>query len=88
MKPFTITCYPHGSDAELFIKVINQGIDAHLEAFTKSKFYHSEPRLQGQRLVLDFDRTELPILVRRLRELGTEQADTWANDIEESASND
>ncbi len=72
-----ISCSSYGSDYLMFVKVVNQGIDSHLEAFTKSKFQDS-----GTRLTLEFADSELPILVRRLRELGTAQAVQWANDIE------
>ena len=77
MKNFIeITCPLGGSDHKLFEQVINQGIDAHLEAFTMSKF--SE---KGNRLVLNFHVKELELLVRRLQELETESADQWAEDI-------
>ena len=37
-ETFDISCYWGGGDRALFQSVINQGIDARLEAFTESKF--------------------------------------------------
>jgi hypothetical protein len=65
------------SDFSLFSGVVNQGIDDHLEAFTKSKF-----TFRNGRLYCSFARSEVAILLRRLRELGTEDAEEWAEDIE------
>lgn len=79
-KPVTIGCYVGGSDYQMFLKVWNQGIDAHLEAFTKSKHKYYD---NGRRLQLIIDISELPLLVRRLEELGTLEADGWASDIRE-----
>ena len=78
-----ISVYAGGSDAKLFMAVINQGIDAHLEAFTKSKF-----KIEGHRIYMDFDESEIKILTRRLREMDTEEAEMWACDIEEAAANE
>ncbi len=72
-----------GSDFELFKKVVNQGIDSHLEGFTKSKF---DGFMQdGQkRMCFNFHKSEVPILLRRLEEMGDESADSWASDIRDS----
>lgn len=79
-KYYDISIYLFSRDMlEIFQKVFNQGIDSHLEAFTKSK---TETR--GNRFYMSFDYSELPILVRRLRELETTEADQWADDIIES----
>jgi hypothetical protein len=78
-KKVEITCPIGGSDFKLFELVVNQGIDSHLEGFTESTF-----ETDSDRLVLNFDKSELPILIRRLRELA-ERADGWAFDLEESA---
>lgn len=88
---FEITCLDSGSDASLFKTVVNIGIDAHLEGFTKSKFSYRDT-IVGPRMVCQFHKTELPILTRRLRELRTykpnmdesqyEAAELWADDIE------
>jgi len=83
-----IMTVPHCSeDYELFKGIIEQGIDAHLEAFTESEF---KEKLQfGQpRLIMDFKGKDLPILVRRLQEVGTEEADSWATDIENEMGDD
>ena len=36
----------------------------------------------GNRKVFNFHKSEIPILVRRLEELGTPEADQWADDIQ------
>ena len=74
-----ITTPINSDDYKLFVGIINQGIDSHLEAFTKLKHDHV-----GNRLVLDFHESELHILIRRLREEGSEEAERWADDIEAS----
>jgi hypothetical protein len=71
-------------DHKIFDMVINQGIDSHLEGFTKSKFSEHDGRI-----FCDFHHTEEKILVRRLEEIfeNSEDADiseaayTWAEDI-------
>ncbi len=65
------------SDFELFKQVINQGIDSHLEAFTKSRFYQ-----EGDRYHFDFDKSEVHILIRRLEGIGTDDALSWSDDIQ------
>ena len=72
-----------GSDDKLFCSVWNQGIDSHLEAFTKSKF-----RRDANRLHLNFHQGEVALLVRRLMEVGTEDALRWAGDIDEYEAED
>lgn len=90
---------PFGSktDVKIFTDVVNQGIDSRLEAFTRSRFSRSDGELGGSRLVLEFHRSELPLLVRRLREYGEANydekddggeglgasAERWAEDIAE-----
>ncbi len=78
-----IDCPVGSGDYKMFVGVINQGIDSHLEGFTKSKFL---PYLNdGQRRMLfGFHKSELPILLRRLDELENEDADSWASDIRQS----
>ena len=71
-----------GSDDKLFTSIVNQGIDSHLEGFTKSRFYTKENSL-GKRRVFDFHKSELPILLRRLEEIGTEDAMQWKYNIED-----
>lgn len=82
-KPFTISCRAGTDDAKLFTDIVNLGIDANLEAFTKSTFT-LKPEHLGSRLHLDFDLTEMPILLRRLRAVDSEEARQWADDIEEA----
>lgn len=83
MNGFRITTPIGSDDYELFKGIINQGIDAHLEAFTSSKF--EEKLVNDQpRLVMHFNVSELPILVRRLEEIDTEEAESWAFDIKET----
>lgn len=70
-------------DYSMFKSIIEQGIDAHLEAFTESMF--EEKYIDGQpRLIMDFQGKDVAILVRRLKEYGTEDAELWAQDIEDN----
>jgi hypothetical protein len=74
---------PVGSpDDKLFTEVVNQGIDSHLEGFTKSKFEIKNSSL-GNRRIFNFHRSELPILLRRLEEIGSPEALQWKEDIEQ-----
>ncbi len=83
-KTLEITVPMGGDDYNLFKGIIEQGIDAHLEAFTKSNF--SEKLLKGQpRLVMSFNVSELPILVRRLEESENDDALTWSEDIKDTS---
>ena len=73
---------PAGSpDDKLFTDIVSKGIDSHLEGFTKSKFEIKNSSL-GNRRVFNFHRSEIPILLRRLEELGTPEALQWKEDIE------
>lgn len=73
---------PIGStDDKLFVGIVNQGIDSHLEGFTKSEFSDVAGSL-GRRRILNFHKSEIPILLRRLEEIGTEEALQWKDDIE------
>ncbi len=81
---FQITTPVGSSDAKLFTKIVNRGIDSSLEGFTKSKF-DTKQTTDGRRLVLDFHKDELPILLRRLEEDGTEQALSWVEDIKQDS---
>ncbi len=82
-KPLNISMLARSSDGKLFVSIWDQGIDSHLEAFTASKF-RIEDTIVGQRIHFDFDLKEIPILTRRLRELDTDEANQWADDIEAS----
>lgn len=73
---------PVGSpDDQLFSEIIKQTTDANLEGFTKSKF-EIKNALDGNRKIFNFHREEVPILLRRLEELGTPEALKWKEDIE------
>lgn len=74
----TISCNPF--DFKIFQTVVNQGIDSHLQAFTKSQFFPDSSN--KNRFVFKFHHTEIPILLRRLREYGREEYIIWAEDIE------
>lgn len=82
-----ITCAIGLPDYELFVSVINQGIDSHLEAFIKSEFGIEEGR--PGRFVFNFHTTEVPLLLRRLSELEpSDHIEHWIADIEWAAKSD
>jgi hypothetical protein len=83
---FPITTPVSSEDDKLFTGLVNQGIDSHLEGFTKSTFDVKDSGL-GKRRVFNFHTSELPILLRRLEELGTEEALQWKDDIENYDNN-
>ena len=64
------------SDAELIVRAVNQGIDAHLHAVTDSTF-----EAKGNRLVCNIAPNDLGVIVRRLLETEDEQSETLAGDI-------
>ncbi len=76
------------ADKKLFMAIWNQGIDAHLEAFTRSTFSEeNKGPIYGTWWHFAFHPDEIRILVRRLREVEgaqSEQAEAWASDIEEA----
>jgi hypothetical protein len=66
-------------DHKLFTSIVNEGIDARLEAFTLSKFATSNGRLH-----MNIHPDEIQILVRRLVERGDQgdnDAYSWADYI-------
>jgi len=72
---------PIGSaDDQLFIEVVNQGIDSHLEGFTQSKFEVADQG-NGKRRILNFHTSEIPVLIRRLEDMGSEEATSWSDKI-------
>lgn len=73
-----ITMTQHSSDFKLFKKVINQGIDSHLEGFTKSKFSYNK---EEKRCFFDFHDSEISILVRRLKQINTYNSNLWVEDL-------
>ena len=56
----------------LFKRIVNEGIDARLEAFVLSDFV-----ADGNRLYLNFEHSELQILLRRLLALEETDEDLW-----------
>ena len=76
----------NSSDDQLFTKVVNMGIDSHLEGFTKSKFGVRNYESIGKRAYFNFHKSEKPILLRRLQELYDESGDenilSWIDNIE------
>ena len=76
-----ITTPVNSVDEKLFISIINQGIDSNLDGFIKSKFNVRKGNL-GDRRVFNFHKSELPILLKRLENIGTEEALQWKDDIE------
>jgi hypothetical protein len=78
---------PEGSpDDKLFMDIVNQGIDSSLEGFTKSKFEIKNGSL-GNRRIFNFHKSELPIVLRRLEDMGTPEAQQWKEDIENYENN-
>lgn len=77
---FEITTPVESKDAKLFAKIINRGIDSDLEGFTKSKF-DTKQTSNGRRLVLNFHKDEIPTLIKRLEDIGGEDALMWVEDI-------
>lgn len=68
-------------DFDLFKSIVNQGIDARLTAFTKSKFHQN--KVEPAMFDFCFHEDEMEILMRRLSELAevNELANGWLNDI-------
>jgi len=54
-----------GDEREAFTKVVNMGIDSHLEAFTQSEFSDN-----GQRMFISLHPSEVWLAIRRLKDLG------------------
>ena len=78
MDTFPISTPTWSDAAQLFTDVVNQGIDSYLEGFTQSTFSREDGRLK-----LAFHVDELQILLRRLNEMETDDAEQWAADIVE-----
>ena len=76
---------PIGSfDFNLFKNIVNQGIDSHLQGFTRSNFF-PDPSNKN-RFNFYFHKDELEILFRRLEENGQEEYLIWKNDISLAAN--
>jgi len=79
-------------DRLLMIDVVNRGIDSYLEAFVDSKFEDKydendiKYRVSGPRLFCDIGPRDMPVLLRRLEEAGTDDADSLRSDIIEVSS--
>jgi hypothetical protein len=59
-----------GEDAKVVEQAVEMGIDSHLEAFTESSF-----RWKAGRLECEVSPKDMLILLRRISEFGTSQAD-------------
>lgn len=71
--------FPVGSDDyKNIVAVVNQGIDSRLEGFTRL-IYEIDP--YDGRLFCYFHNSEMQILIRRLLELETEEAESLADSI-------
>ena len=68
------------ADTKIFKRVIQRGIDSRLEGFTRSIFWHTSDKFVI-RLECKIHPSEMQILIRRLLELETEQAEMLADDI-------
>jgi hypothetical protein len=80
---FDIECHRGSQDWDILVRAWNQGIDSHLEAFTESRHLPGGGQYGKDRF--EFAWSELPILLRRLREMETEDdqdALMLADDIE------
>lgn len=79
---FEISVYAGSDDYKIFKEIIDQGIDSHLEGFTKSKFDYKP---EEHRYYLNFHKSELDILLRRLQEMWEASEDDtiyqWIEDI-------
>ena len=60
-----INCRQGTQDFDLFMDIVNQGIDSRLESFTESEFF-LEPA--ENRINFCFHKNEIQILIRRLTE--------------------
>jgi hypothetical protein len=75
-----ITTPKQSYDAKMFTSILNQPMDLSQEGFTKSKFHYKQDEFHV-RLVLNFHHTELPLLIRRLDEQGTDNSMDFSNAI-------
>ena len=67
-------------DIETVTRIVNRGIDSRLEGFTKSSF-EWEVNYGVKRLQCKIHSSEMSILLRRLLEDDTEEAEMLADDI-------
>jgi len=73
---FEMSAFHDSNDANNIIEIVSQGIDSRLTGFTKSEFKWS-----GNRLFCWVHFLEMEVLIRRLLELETENAEMLADDI-------
>ena len=76
------TAYP-SMEFNLLEKVVTQGVDSHNQTFRKSRFAPNNEPSFFRIYDFDFHNAELPILIRRLRELG---ANDLADDLTKEAN--
>ena len=73
---FELSTLINSNDYNCVVSAVNQGIDSRLTGFTKSEF-----KVNNGRLFCWIHTDELEILIRRLLELGNENAEMLADDI-------
>lgn len=73
---FEMSFYHSSQDCKDVVTVVNQGIDSRLTGFTKSEFNWS-----NNRLFCWIHPDEMEVLIRRLLELETENAEMLADNI-------
>ncbi len=68
-------------DASIIKRIVNVGIDSRLEGFTQSIFNMVADKFVGSRLQCKIHSSEMQVLIRRLLEDDTEEAEMLADDI-------
>lgn len=68
-------------DAKIVKRIVNIGIDSRLEGFIKSSFKLVVDEFFGPRLQCLIHSSEMQVLIRRLLEDSTEEAEMLADDI-------
>jgi hypothetical protein len=77
---FPITTPINSADDKLFSTIINSG---DFNKSTSGKIMNS----LGERRIYKIHNSELPILIKKLEEFGTEEAEQWADDIKNYDNN-
>lgn len=77
---FTMS-FPAGEDLDMLTEIWNQGIDSRLEALTERSSAKLQSTRFGTRMAFAIHPEELPTLIRRLFEHGSENGETLAGDI-------
>ena len=62
-----------GDEQRVVVAAVNQGIDARLEALTDTTYFWNSSRLE-----LSVGDDDVPVLIRRLVEMGDDEADNLA----------